>query len=207
MTKRIFGGVGIGRVLRGLLPVLCLVVLASGAAAQSRSRIPDLGQIGGQIGRDAVDLKLEEITLESIDFRSQTARLNLGMNVRTPLGVKLKDFDYRLRLFDRDIIEGNYNGSFKVGGRSGSRMNMPVEVNLRSIPGVVWNAFSNRGQVRYDLDAGFTLPLFLFEKRFDQSFSGEVPLRTLVDAASIMRAQRGGGSNAGSVLGDIFSRW
>ena len=206
MMKRIFGGVGMGGVLRGLLPVLLLVVFASGAAAQSRSRIPDLGQIGGQIGRDAVSLKLEEITLESIDFRSQTARLNLGMNVRTPLGVKLKDFDYRLRLFDRELVAGNYDGSFKVGGRGGSRMNMPVEVNLRSIPGVVWNAFSNRGQVRYDLDAGFTLPLFLFEKRFDQSFSGEVPLRSLVDAASIMRAQRGG-SNAGSVLGDIFSRW
>jgi hypothetical protein len=204
MAKRFFGGVKFGSALRVLLPALCLVVFAQGAAAQRR--MPDLGGIGGRVGRDAVDLKLEEITLEAIDFRRQTARLNLGMNVRTPLGVKLKDFDYRLRLFEQEIIEGNYDGSFKVGGRNGSRLNMPVEVNLRSIPGVLWNAFGNRGQVRYDLDAGFTLPLFLFEKRLDQSFSGEVPLRSLVDAASIARARRGGGG-AGGILGDILPRW
>jgi hypothetical protein len=63
-------------------------------------------------------------------------------------------------------------------------------MNLRSIPGVLWSAFSNRGRVKYQLDAGFTLPLFVMEKRFDQSFSGEVPLRSLVDAASLLRARR-----------------
>jgi hypothetical protein len=104
--------------------------------------------------------------------------------------VSLKDFDYSLRLFDQQLIEGRHDGTLKVGGKRGSRVNLPVVVSLRSIPGIVWSAFSNRGQVRYELDAGFTLPLFVMEKRFDQSFAGEVPLRSLVDAASILRASR-----------------
>ncbi len=87
---------------------------------------------------------------------------------------------------------------------------MPVVVNLRSIPNVVWSAFSNRGQVRYEFDTAFTLPLYVFERRFDKSFAGEVPLRSLVDAASIMRAQRGasGGRDTNSPRwGDIIPRW
>ena len=36
----------------------------------------------------------------------------------------------------------------------------------------------------------FTLPLFVIEKRFDKSFSGEVPLKTLVDAATLLRASK-----------------
>jgi hypothetical protein len=47
--------------------------------------------------------------------------------------------------------------------------------------------------LQFDLDTGFTLPLYVFEKRFDQSFSGEVPLKSLVDAASLLRAMRFGG--------------
>ncbi|HXG93752.1 MAG TPA: hypothetical protein VNN73_15515, partial [Blastocatellia bacterium] len=72
----------------------------------------------------------------------------------------------------------------------GSRVNLPLVVNLRSIPGVVWSAFTNHGRLKFDLDTAFTLPLFVFEKRFDKSFSGEVPLRSVVDAASILRARR-----------------
>ena len=104
-----------------------------------------------------------------------------------------------------EIIQGRHDGSFKIGGRRGSRVNLPVTVNLRSIPSVVWNAFSNRGQVRYQLDTAFTLPLFVFERRFDKSFDGEVPLRSLVDAATILRASRGGGGS-GSRWGDILPR-
>lgn len=173
---------------RGLLVLSCclLVLLGMAASAPAQSR-----RSGGGIGDNLLDIKVSEITLESIDFRNQTARMSVGLDVANRLmPVRLKDFDYRLSLFESELIEGRYNGTMKVGGRTPSRINLPLEVNLRSIPGVVWNAFSNRGQVRYQLDAGFTLPLFVFNKRVDQSFSGEVPLRPLVDAASILRARR-----------------
>jgi len=115
--------------------------------------------------------------------------------------VNLKDFDYRLRLADRDVIDGSHTGTLKIGGRRASRVNLPVTVHLRSIPNIVWSAFTNRGRLRYDLDSAFTLPLFVTEKRFDQSFSGEVPLRSLVDAAQILRARRvGEGRSATSIL-------
>ena len=111
----------------------------------------------------------------------------------------MKDFDYRLRLADQDIIEGTHYGNLKIGGRRASRVNLPVTVHLRSIPNVVWSAFTNRGRLRYDLDSAFTLPLFVTEKRFDQSFS--VPLRSIVDAASILRARRmGDGRSTGTIL-------
>lgn len=166
-------------------------------------RLPDLGQRGlpnlGRIGEAVnVQIKVGEITLESIDFRNQTANLNVGLDVANGLiPVSLKDFEYRLRLGDRDLVEGTHNGTLKVGGRRASRVNLPVTVHLRSIPGVVWSAFTNRGRLRYDLASAFTLPLFVTEKRFDQSFSGDVPLRSVVNAASILRARRmgAGGSN------------
>lgn len=185
-----------------VLPVLSLLLLAGVASAQGR------GGAAGRIGSDMVNLRVSEITLESVDFRDQTARLSLGLDATTPLPVSLKDFDYRLSLFDSELIEGRQDGTFKIGGRRGSRVDLPVVVNLRSIPSVIWNAFSNRGQVRYQLDTAFTLPLLIFEKRFDKSFDGEVPLRSLVDAATILRARnvgagRGGGNNGGNVGG----RW
>lgn len=188
MNKSFFGRSMFGGLLVGML-----VVLGSTSGASAQRRLPDFGSIRdlGRIG-DAVNVQLSvgEITLESIDFRNQTASLNVGLDVANGLiPVSLKDFDYRLRLADRDVIEGRHSGTLKVGGRRASRVNLPVTVHLRSIPGVVWSAFTNRGRLRYDLDSAFTLPLFISEKRFDQSFSGEVPLRSLVDAASIMRAR------------------
>ena len=180
----------------GLSGMLAAAVLTLAAAQETSAqfRLPDLGRIGDAV---SVQLKVGEITLESIDFRNQTADLTVGLDVANGLiPVSLKDFDYRLRLADRDLIEGRHNGTLKVGGRKASRVNLPLTVNLRSIPNVVWSAFTNRGRLRYELDSAFTLPLFVTEKRFDQSFSGEVPLRSLVDAASILRAQRSGGSGS-----------
>lgn len=180
--------------------VIGAMVFGAASTAYAQRRMPDLGEIGriGNIGRigDAVNvqLRLGEVTLQSIDFRNQTADLTLGLDVANGLiPVSLKDFDYRLRLAGNELIEGSHNGTLRIGGKRASRVNLPVTVHLRSIPGVVWSAFTNRGQLRYDLDSAFTLPLFVTEKRFDQSFSGEVPLRSLVDAATIVRAQRIGG--------------
>lgn len=189
-----------------VLPLLFVLAFASGASAQSRRSTTD------RLGNDLVSMRLNEITLEAIDFRDQTARLNLGLDISTPIPVSLKDFDYRLSLFNQDMIEGRYDGAMKLGGRRGAQFNLPVVVNLRSIPNVVWSAFSNRGQVQYELETGFTLPLYVFERRFDKSFSGEVPLRSLVDAASILRAQRGTGGRSSSGgnsprWGDIIPRW
>jgi hypothetical protein len=181
-----------------LIPAVMFAVLFIGAGSayntSAQMRLPDLGRIGDAVN---VQLKVGEITLDSIDFRRQTAQLTLGLDVANGLiPVNLKDFDYRLRLADRDVIEGSHHGTLKIGGRRASRVNLPVTVNLRSIPNVVWSAFTNRGRLRYDLDSAFTLPLFVTEKRFDQSFSGEVPLRSVVDAASILRARRVSGGTS-----------
>jgi len=181
---------------------LFLFVLTLGTAAQAQGRSP-VERWGGKL----VDIKVGELTLESIDFRNQTARLSLGLEVSNSLvPVTLKDFDYRLRLAGQDAIEGTHPGSLKIGGRRGSRVDLPLVVHLRSIPGVVWSAFRNQGRIDYELDSGFTVPLFITERRFDQSFAGEVPLRTLVDAASILRASRasGGRDDGGRILGNIW---
>ncbi|HEV2764650.1 MAG TPA: LEA type 2 family protein, partial [Pyrinomonadaceae bacterium] len=122
------------------------------------------------------------------------------------LPVSLKDFDYDLRLFGRDFIRGSHDGTLRVGGRRASRVDLPVTVSLREVPGILWSAFRSRGQVEYEMDAGFTLPLFVTERRFDQSFSGEVPLRSLVDAASILRAERGSGGSSGGIGDRIRDR-
>lgn len=183
MSKSVLGRFGM--TLAALAFVFALFTLGTEASAQSR--FPDLGRIAESVG---VQIKVGEITLEAIDFRNQTARLNIGLDVANGLvPVSLKDFDYSLRLGERDLIEGRHDGTLKVGGRRSSRVNLPVTVHLRSIPGVVWSAFTNRGRLSYDLDTAFTLPLFVTERRFDQSFSGEVPLRSIVDAASIVRAR------------------
>lgn len=196
MLKSLSGKI---RMASGALAV-ALFAFAFAPEAQAQRRLPDFGDIA-DVGRVAdavgVQIKVGEITLEEIDFRNQTARLNLGLDVANGLvPVSLKDFDYRLRLGGRDLIEGAHNGTLRVGGRKASRVNMPVTVHLRSIPNVVWSAFSNRGRLRYELDSAFTLPLFVTERRFDQSVSGEVPLRSIVGAASIIRARNMSGSRS-----------
>lgn len=169
------------------------VVLAFAVGAQAQRRVPV-----ERVGERLVQIKVGEITLESIDFRNQTARLSLALDVANGfVPVSLKDFDYRLRLNGQETIEGQHDGTLKIGGRKSSRVNLPITVNLRSIPGTVWSAFRNRGQIGYELDTAFTLPLFVMEKRFDQSFAGEVPLRSLVDAATILRASRMTGGQQG----------
>ena len=191
------------------LSLVCVLALTVSAAAQGRNRMGNIGQIG-QIGRDRigdagslVSMKVADVTLEAIDFRSQTARLSVGLDVSNNLiPVSLKDFDYRLRLFDQDFIDGRYDGTMRIG-RQGSRVNLPVTLSLRSIPSIVWNAFSNRGQVRYELGTDFTLPLFVFNKRVSADFDGEVPLRSLVDAATILRARNGGGAGGGRITDRI----
>ena len=184
---------------RALAVALFVLTLCVGAQAQGRSTVE---RWGGKL----LDVKVGELTLESIDFQDQTAHLSLGLETNSLVPVTLKDFDYRLRLAGQDAVEGTYGGSLKIGGRRGSRVELPVVVHLRSIPGVVWSAFRNQGRVGYELESGFTVPLFITERRFDQSFAGEVPLRSLVDAATILRASRASGvrDNGGRILGNIW---
>ncbi|HKP87372.1 MAG TPA: LEA type 2 family protein [Blastocatellia bacterium] len=162
---------------------LGVAVFVSSAAAQTRR---DAGRYADKL----IKFSVSEITLESIDFRNQTALMGIGLEISNPLPIKLKDFDYSLRLYGLETIAGSYDGEMKLGGKNASHVNLPVEINLRSIPGVIWTAFKNRGRLKFDLDTAFTLPLFVFEKRFDKSFSGEVPLKSLVDAATMLRASR-----------------
>ncbi|MGA9768814.1 MAG: LEA type 2 family protein [Blastocatellia bacterium] len=162
---------------------LCAIVFQSSAPAQNR-------RSASRYGEKLIRFNVSEITLESIDFRNQTAHLELELEISNPLPVKLKDFDYSLRLYGLETVAGNYDGEMRIGGKDVSRISLPVELNLRSIPGAIWSAFKNRGRLKFDLDTAFTLPLFIFEKRFDKSFSGEVPLKSLVDAATLLRASR-----------------
>ena len=180
------------------ISALCMIAFVLSASAQSRRTIEGLSD-------KLVDISVGEVTLEAIDLRNQTARMSVGLDITNKLlPVKLKDFDYSLRLFGERAIEGTYPGTMKISGRRATRVNLPIAVNLRSIPSVVWSAFRNRGRVGYQLDAGFTVPLFITEKRFDQSFSGEVPLRSIVDAATILQAQRQGGSR---ITDGLFGHW
>src|SRR5688572_26454482 len=145
---------------RALAVALFVLTLCVGAQAQGRSTVE---RWGGKL----LDVKVGELTLESINFQDQTAHLSLGLETNSLVPVTLKDFDYRLRLAGQDAVEGTYGGSLKIGGRKGSRVELPVVVHLRSIPGVVWSAFRNQGRVGYELESGFTVPLFITERRFD----------------------------------------
>ncbi len=163
---------------------LGLIIFAATTPAQSRKSTD-------RYGEKLISIDVSEIVLEAIDFRDQTARMNVGLDITNALiPISLKDFEYRLRLYGLEAIEGSHDGLMKIGSKRGSRINLPITVNLRSIPQVIWSAFKNRGRISFDLDTAFTLPLFLFEKRFDKSFSGEVPLKTLVDAATLLRASK-----------------
>ena len=208
-----------GKRMRALSAVLSAVSLTAillatipTASAQTR-RTGGLGDIlGGGLGSRLINIRVGDITLESVNFRDQTARLNVGLNVSNPfIPVALRDFDYSLSLYGQPAFTGRYDGEMRLGGRGGSRVNLPIDVHLRSIPDILWQAFSNRGNVRYELGTGFTLPLFITERRFEQNFSGEVPLRTVVDAATIMRARTGtgGGNGRGALgrIGDILGGW
>jgi hypothetical protein len=202
--RRFFAGGGLAG--KALLAAFFVLALTASAEAQ---RLPGVERLGGQL----VKFKVGELTLESVDFRDQTARLSLGLDVSNGLlPVTLKDFDYSLRLNGEETLSGVHDGDLRVGGRRAERVNLPVVVHLRAIPSAIWSAFRNRGRVQYELGTGFTVPLFVTERRFDQSFSGEVPLRSLVDAATILRASNAGGGrdprhNTRDRIGDIIGGW
>jgi LEA14-like dessication related protein len=168
---------------RGLLFAVCVVALAANAAAQRRSS-------SDPYTNKLISVDVREVTLDAIDFRSQLARMTIALDIRNPIPIKLKDFDYELRLFGLEAITGNADGEMQLGGKKPAHVNLPIELNLRAIPQIVWSAFKNRGRLKFDLDTAFTLPLFVIEKRFDKSFSGEVPLKSLVDAATLFRASQ-----------------
>ncbi|MEN3335736.1 MAG: hypothetical protein V7641_5101 [Blastocatellia bacterium] len=186
-SKRILQAVRLGgasTAARGTIIVaMCLFTLATSAAAQRP--LP-----GDDYTDKLVSVSVREVILEAIDFRDQTARMSIALDVKNPLPLKLKDFDYRLRLFGLEAISGDYDGEMKLGGKRPLRINLPVTLNLRAIPQIVWSAFRNDGRLKFDLDTAFTLPLFVIEKRFDKKFSGEVPLKSLVDAATLLRASK-----------------
>lgn len=175
---------GASAIARGAL-VAALCVLAFAADASAQSRLP-----GDEYSDKLISVNVREVILEAIDFRDQTAQMSIALDVKNPLPLKLKDFDYRLRLFGLEAISGNYDGEMKLGGKRPLRINLPVTLNLRTIPQIVWSAFKNDGRLKFDLDTAFTLPLFVFEKRFDKKFSGDVPLKSLVDAATLLRASK-----------------
>ena len=163
---------------------VALVVFATTTPAQNRKSTD-------RYSDKLISIDVAEIVLEAINFRDQTARMNVALDITNALiPISLKDFEYRLRLYGLEAIEGSHDGLMKIGSKRGSRINLPLTVNLRSIPQIVWSAFKNRGRISFDLDTAFTLPLYVFEKRFDKSFSGEVPLKTLVDAATLLRASK-----------------
>jgi hypothetical protein len=175
---------GASPAVRGaFIAALCVFTFTTSAAAQSR--LP-----GDDYTDKLVSVNVREVILEAIDFRDQTARMSIALDVKNPLPLKLKDFDYRLRLYGLEAITGDYDGEMKLGGKRPLRINLPVRLNLRAIPQIVWSAFRNGGQLKFDLDTAFTLPLFVIEKRFDKKFSGDVPLKSLVDAATLLRASK-----------------
>lgn len=134
MSDRTFGRRSCG-FKRAFALMLC--VLALGASASAQTRRPT-GAAAARLGEKLVDIKLSEMTLEAINFRDQTARINIGLDISNGfLPVSLKDFDYRISLYDEQAIEGHYDGTMKIGGRRPSRINLPIVINLRSIPGVV----------------------------------------------------------------------
>jgi hypothetical protein len=127
-----------------------MLLFATGAPAQSR-------RSADRYSDKLVSISLSEIVLESINFHDQTAQMSVGLDVTNALiPVSLKDFEYRLRLYGLEMIEGSYDGVMKIGSKRGSRINLPVTVNLRSIPEVIWSAFKNRGRLSFDLDTAFT---------------------------------------------------
>lgn len=175
---------GASPAVRGaFIAALCVFAFATSAAAQRP--LP-----GDDYTDKLVSVSVREVILEAIDFRDQTARMSIALDVKNPLPLKLKGFDYRLRLYGLEAITGDYDGEMKLGGKRPLRINLPVRLNLRTIPQIVWSAFRNNGQLKFDLDTAFTLPLFVIEKRFDKKFSGEVPLKSLVDAATLLRASK-----------------
>src|SRR5687768_2798775 len=104
MKKVFLNFVPAGRAL-----AVALFVLTLGVAAQAQGRSP-IERWGGKL----FDVKVGEVTLESIDFRDQTARLSLGLETSGVVPVTLKDFDYRLRLAGEDAIQGTYGGDLRI---------------------------------------------------------------------------------------------
>ena len=72
---------------------VALVVFATTMPAQNRKSTD-------RYSDKLISINVAEIVLEAINFRDQTARMNIALDITNALiPISLKDFEYRLRLY------------------------------------------------------------------------------------------------------------
>jgi LEA14-like dessication related protein len=127
-------------------------------------------------------LKLQGVSIKSIDWRNQTAETALSIAIKNPgPALRVKDLRYRLKLNEKQAAQGKYGKVIQLPAESTTTVELPCSVDLSALPGVAWAVVAGGFDVHYQLDTEFTVPLFgSLSPKVKTSFGGDLSLARTV---------------------------
>ncbi len=132
------------------------------------------------------DAQLKRVTINSIDWWNQTADAVVTVEITNPaIAMRVKDVGYHLRLNGARVAEGKLDREIHISAASTTDVDLPVTVNLRSLPAAVWNMLTGGLSLRYEVEAEYALSVFgINTERMKTSFSGDVPVMKALSSLS-----------------------
>ena len=124
------------------------------------------------------EVSLKAISVNSVDLYEQSADLTVYLEVQNPgPEFTLKDISYKLKLNGQEAARGKQQKDIKIPAASTTSVDMPLIVDLAALPSVTWAGVTGGFKLRYDLDAEFTVPVFvLFNHKVKTAFGGDLTL-------------------------------
>lgn len=122
------------------------------------------------------------MSIEHVDWAKGTADTKLHLEIENAgPAFKIKDLSYTLKLNDKQAATGKYDRDVVVPAHSSATFELPVTVDLTTLPGVAWKIISGGFEIRYELETEFTLPIFpSLNPRIKKSIGGNFSLEATV---------------------------
>ncbi len=157
---------------RPMLVVLVLVCAAAVRADEPKVKDPSLKVVG---------IRLEALHLT-------TADLLVAVEVTNPNpSVTLTNLAYRVKLNGVPSGEGKYGEKLTLPDKGKMALDLPVTVDLTSLPGVGVEGVLAGVKLEYHVTAEFDVSLFIFKKHVTRALAGKVPVSALLPRVTLPR--------------------
>lgn len=134
---------------------------------------------------------LKGVSVEGIDWNNRSAQLTLSISIDNPgPAFKLRDFNYQLKLNDKQAAEGKYDREIEVPAQSSTVFDLPCSVDILAMPAVAWGIIAGGFDVHYELETEFTILLPMLSPRIKTSLGGDLSLAATVSGWSAKIKER-----------------
>lgn len=151
------------------------------------------------------DMSLGEVTPQGF-----TMNFKVDVENPNPVSLPVADVDYRLRLVDREFLEGSADPDATIPANGSMPVSLPVRVTFENLLEISDGIRRGGGDVPYELEAGFEFgggtPLLSDRVRVPVNFSGTLRTRELLNDPRVLLRSPAARELAEQVLGGLFGR-